>query len=83
LADGNTRIYAIVFGTPADGVLALDGLKNKPVKAILQADQSSLPVQSTDNGLTITLPASVKDAKNFVVAVDVEGDVADDIAAGH
>ncbi len=80
LVNGNTRVYAILFEAPKDGVLNLDGLKNTPVGAKLLDGGAPLMAQAKDGGVIVTLPASVQGKKNFVVAVDVKGEVAGEAA---
>ncbi|MEI7909589.1 MAG: alpha-L-fucosidase [Verrucomicrobiota bacterium] len=80
LQNGNTRVYAILFEAPNDGVLNLEGLTNTPVKATLLDGGAPLAAQSKDGGVLVTLPATLAGKKNFVVAVDVAGEVAAEVA---
>lgn len=80
LKNGNTRVYAILFDAPKDGVLNLEGLANAPVKAKLLDGGAPLPAQARDGGVIVTLPATLAGKKNFVVAVDVQGEVVGEAA---
>jgi alpha-L-fucosidase len=80
LQNGNTRVYAILFDAPKDGVLNLEGLTNAPVKAMLLDGGTSLPVLAGEGGVAVTLPSTVAGRKNFVVAVDVKGEVVGEAA---
>ena len=81
LANGGTRVYAIVFDAPKDGILHLEGLKNAPVKALLLDGRQPVAVKSGAEGVEVSLPASTQGLKNFVVAVDVAGEVVGEAAA--
>jgi alpha-L-fucosidase len=73
LPDGNSIIYAIVFESPADGVLRLNGLSNKVQKAIILGSKN-LPVALTHtDGTTVTLPTEERGKKDFVVAIKLQG----------
>ncbi len=80
LNNGNTRVYAILFDAPKDGILKLEGLTNAPVKAMLLDGGAPLVAEAKDGGVAVTLPASVQGKKNFVVAVDVAGAVSGEAA---
>ncbi len=80
LNNGNTRVYAILFEAPKDGVLNIEGLKNPPVGAKLLDGGAPLAAMAKDDGVAVTLPASVQGKKNFVVAVEVVGEVAGEAA---
>lgn len=80
LANGNTRVYAILFTAPKDGMLDLEGLVNTPVKAVLLDGGTPLTVHAEDGGVSVTLPATMAGKKNFVVAVDVKGEVVGEAA---
>ena len=80
LNNGNTRVYAILFEAPKDGVLNLEGLTNAPVKAMLLDGGAPLSAQAKDGGVSVALPATVAGRKNFVVAVDVAGEVVGEAA---
>jgi alpha-L-fucosidase len=73
LADGNTRLYLHVFDWPKDGRLALPGLANKPVKAVLLSNGNSLRVTAAGGGLVVALPAEAPDKSATVVALDIPG----------
>ncbi|MFO1524261.1 MAG: alpha-L-fucosidase [Kiritimatiellia bacterium] len=75
LKNGNTRVFAILFEAPKDGVLNLSGLTNKTVRACLLDGGESLSLQALEDGVAVTLPAAVAGKANFVVAVDVVGEV--------
>ena len=76
LKNGNTRVYAILFEAPKDGVLNLEGLTNTTVRASLLDGGASLILQPREDGVSVTLPASVAGKTNFVVSVEVVGEVA-------
>ena len=72
LPDGNTIIHAIVFDSPADGLLRLPGLTNKVI-ATTMLDGSGAAAKNTEEGVVITLPEASRTAKNIVVAVKIKG----------
>lgn len=74
LPGGGTRVYAIVFNRPADGLLWLTPLNNEPIKAELLDGGGKLTVAKSKNGVCVRLPESLNDAKDFVVVVDVAGE---------
>jgi alpha-L-fucosidase len=70
-------LYAHVFDWPADGQLAVEGLKNKVKIAYLLADErrSTLKVIQLDDNVTVTLPKEAPDAFDSVVVLQVEGEI--------
>ena len=80
LANGNTRVYAILFEAPKDGMLDLQGLANTPIKAKLLDGGAALTVHAEDGGVSVVLPESLAGKKNIVVAVDVKGEVVGEAA---
>lgn len=73
--DGGTRLYVHVFDWPANRTLSLPGLLNTVRTAYLLADPSHTPLttQRTDEGVTLTVPATAPDTINTVIAVDIAG----------
>jgi alpha-L-fucosidase len=71
-----TALYLHVFNWPADGKLALPGIKNKAEAAYLLADAEKKPLtveQQPGGGWTIALPAKAPDAISSTVVVKVKG----------
>jgi alpha-L-fucosidase len=73
LPDGNTKIYCIVFETPKDGVLRLPAVTNKVLSTGLLSGDRKLQAVSRDRSLAVEMPAEMKDAKDYVVAITLEG----------
>lgn len=73
LPDGNSIIYAIVFESPADGILRLSGLTNKVQKATIFGAKSNPAVEVNADGVTVTLPTEQRGKKDFVVAIKLQG----------
>ena len=73
LTNGKTRLYLHVFNWPADGLLVVNGLKQKAGTASLLADSSrKLEVKPHADGLQIQVPATAPDAIATVIALDLE-----------
>jgi alpha-L-fucosidase len=66
-------LYVHVFDRPADGLVALPGLKNAVKSARLLAGGATLAVAAKNGVTTIALPATLPDASDTVVAVEVDG----------
>lgn len=73
LASGDTRLYAIVFNPPQDGVLKLENLANTAKGASLLVGGQKIAFQSTPDGLSLTLPETLRTQEDFVVAIDLAG----------
>jgi len=73
-ADGAT-LYLHVFNWPTDGQLVVPGLKNPAQRAYLLADpaKKALPMQSSADGLTLTVPAAAPDPVSSTVVLEVKG----------
>ena len=69
------RLYLHVFEWPADGKLAVAGLRSEVGKAYLLADKQreGLEVARDKCGLVVTLPGSAVDAIDSVVVVELSG----------
>jgi alpha-L-fucosidase len=68
-----TTLYLHVFEWPADGRLALPGLRNRVTSARLLAGGPRLRAEGTSDGVTLSLPAAAPDAIASVVRVEVAG----------
>ena len=68
-------MYLHVFEWPADGKLAVAGLRSEVGKAYLLADKQreGLEVARDKCGLVVTLPGSAVDAIDSVVVVELSG----------
>jgi alpha-L-fucosidase len=73
-ADG-AILYLHVFDWPADGKLLVPGLKNAAQRAYILADrgQQPLAMQSSAEGLTVSLPAASPDPVCSTVVLRVKG----------
>ena len=71
----NTILYLSVFDWPKDGQLIIQGLKNKIVSAKLMANGIKLKTSEVENGLIISIPASVPDHIASVIRLEVKGKV--------
>lgn len=68
------RLYLHVFDWPADGRLSLSGFGNEVQAAtLLLAEPQPVPFRHADGELTLQLPASMPDAADTVIAVDLLG----------
>jgi L-iditol 2-dehydrogenase len=67
------RVYAHVFDWPKDGRLALTGVKEKPLRAYLLADGTSLTIDSTDSGFAVSVPAVPPSTIATVLVLEVGG----------
>lgn len=67
--DGQVRIYAHVFQQPADGLLTLKGLVEKPTSAKMLGSTTPLAIEGNEGLWTIQLPSPL-DPIASVVALD-------------
>jgi alpha-L-fucosidase len=79
-AHGDTLLYLHIFDWPADGKLFLPGLKNKAKSARLltgenQFKKLSSPIQTSANGLMVSLPPTAPDAISSTVVLRVKGEI--------
>jgi alpha-L-fucosidase len=72
-ADGNSTLYAIVFDPPKSGVLSFPGLTSQVLGAKILGTDLSLPTASDDESVTVTLPQAQRAARDFVVALALQG----------
>lgn len=79
---GNTILYLSVFNWPADGKLAIPGLKNQVVSSTLLAGGQTVKTTASSEGLTIDVPAKAPDAIASVIKLEVKGKVAGTAANG-
>lgn len=79
--DGTSTLYAIVFDAPANGVLTLPGLENQMMGAVLLGGGDAPKVESGNGAVTVTLPETARQQKDFVVAIKVQGTPKVDFAA--
>lgn len=70
---GETMLYLHVYDWPADGKLLVPGLKNAVGQATLLDGGLQLQTESTDEGVTISLPAEATDEHASVVVLKVAG----------
>jgi alpha-L-fucosidase len=72
--DGAT-LYLHVFDWPADGKLLVPGLKNAAQQAYVLADRSQQPLamQSSREGLTLSLPTAAPDPVSSTIVLRVKG----------
>jgi alpha-L-fucosidase len=68
------KLFLHVFDWPARGLLQVP-IANKPVKASLLAGAQTLEATSSDDGLTLKLPAAAPDPVASVVVLDLDGPV--------
>ena len=68
-------LYLHVFLWPENGKLLVPGLKNAAQRAYLLADpaQTALPMQSSEEGLTLTLPTAAPDPVSSTIVLQVQG----------
>lgn len=70
---GITTLYLHVFNWPANGVLAIPGLKNKIVSASLIANGNKLKYTKTASGYHLTVPAKAPDPIATVIKMVIKG----------
>ncbi len=75
---GNTILYLSVFEWPKDGKLLVPGVKNKVTAARLLANDNSVTVTTSKEGLVLSLPKQAPDAIASVIKLEVKGKVADE-----
>jgi alpha-L-fucosidase len=75
LTPNGATLYLHVFDWPRDGKLFVPGLRNEVEKAYLLADanQKSLPTESSDPGLTISVAEKAPDPVSSTVVLKVKG----------
>ena len=75
LTPEGATLYLHVFNWPADGKLLVPGLKNAGQRAYVLTDteRKALPMQSSSEGLTLTLPAAAPDPISSTVVLQVKG----------
>ena len=64
------RLYVQVFDWPANGTLTLPSWGGTPTKAWLVATKSDVPVKTSADGVTLTLPATAPDQIATVIAIE-------------
>jgi alpha-L-fucosidase len=64
------RLYVQVFDWPANGTLTLPSWGTTPKKAWLLATKAEVPVKTSADGVTLTVPATAPDAIASVIAVE-------------
>ena len=70
-----STLYLHVFEWPADGKLAVPGLKNTIESATLLATGKSLPVESATWGVSLSLPPTAPDPISSTIVLKVKGDL--------
>jgi alpha-L-fucosidase len=73
--EAGTTLYFHVFDWPADGKLAVPGLRNQTEAVYLLSDPDKKPLQTStgDAGLTVHVPATAPDPDISLVVVRVKG----------
>jgi len=64
------RLYVQVFDWPANGTLTLPSWGGTPKKAWLVASKSDVPVKTSADGVTLTVPATAPDQIATVIAIE-------------
>jgi alpha-L-fucosidase len=64
------RLYVQVFDWPANGTLTLPSWGGTPKKAWLVATKSDVPVKTSADGVTLTVPATAPDQIATVIAIE-------------
>ena len=72
-SNGETKLYLHVYDWPSDGKLLVPGLKNAVQEVSLLNGGSKLQAESSDAGVTISLPAQAPNEHASVVVVKVQG----------
>ncbi len=70
-----TTLYLSVFDWPADKKLMVAGVNNECVSATLVANRETLKISSTDEGMTIDVPAAAPDPIASVIKIEVKGKI--------
>jgi alpha-L-fucosidase len=75
LTPEGATLYLHVFNWPPDGRLLVPGLKNTARRAYLLTDpaKKALTAQSSDEGLTLTVPCPAPDPISSTVVLEVKG----------
>jgi len=75
VSGNDTTLYLHVFNWPTDGQLLIPGLKNPAQRAYLLTDSAkkALPMQSSADGLTLTVPPAAPDPVSSTVVLEVKG----------
>jgi alpha-L-fucosidase len=75
LTPAGATLYLHVFNWPQDGQLLVPGLKNAAGQAYVLTDpaKKAIPVQSTADGLTLTVPAVAPDPVSSTIVLEVKG----------
>ncbi|HHS13414.1 MAG TPA: hypothetical protein ENN03_06555 [bacterium] len=74
LDSGGTRLFLHVFDWPGDRKLRVPGIFNSPLRAVLMAAPGqALTVFRDEDAIVIELPRRAPDARNSVVALDIQG----------
>jgi alpha-L-fucosidase len=69
----NTILYLSVFDWPADGTLAVPGLKNEVLSCVLLLNGEVVMVSSANDERTIRLPSAAPDSIASVIKLEVKG----------
>ena len=64
------RLYVQVFDWPANGTLTLPSWGGTPAKAWLVATKADVPVKTSADGVTLTLPSTAPDQIATVIAIE-------------
>ena len=64
------RLYVQVFDWPANGTLTLPSWGGTPAKAWLIATKADVPVKTSADGVTLTLPSTAPDRIATVIAIE-------------
>ena len=73
LANGDSRLYAMVFQTPANSTISLSGLTNEISKIEILGDSGIPQISGETPRRQIVLPELPKDRKNYVIALTLKG----------
>ena len=75
LSPGGATLYLHVFNWPEDGKLLVPGLKNSAQRAFVLTDpaRKQLALQSSAEGLTLSLPAAAPDPVSSTIVLQVKG----------
>jgi len=75
LSPGGATLYLHVFNWPEDGKLLVPGLKNTAQRAFVLTDpaRKQLALQSSAEGLTLSLPAAAPDPVSSTIVLQVKG----------
>ena len=73
LGKSKTRLYLHVFDWPTDGKLVIQGLTNKPLKAVMLSGNQKLEFACAENQVAIAVPENAPDRHATVIALDIKG----------